>query len=169
MGLLGVGSAMWICIKQGLYSVLADGKTLHFHHQSFVDFLLSSQWCPKDFLIDTASHHQKLLEYCLEAMKRGLKFNICHLKTSHLWNDDVPNLKTDIETYIPPWLSYACCNWADHLSMMSMTPDDSQVLEKITWFLHNQFLYWLEVLSLLKVISLARNALQLVVEWTEVR
>jgi hypothetical protein len=102
-------------------------------------------------------------------MSDGLKFNICHIGTSHLLNDEVPELPSHIVHAITGALSYACRFWWLHLSEIShVDRDQYTLLLDIKTFLHDRFLYWLEVLSLIKEVPSAVKALDYVTEWAKV-
>jgi hypothetical protein len=93
---------------------------------------------------------------CLQSMRTELRFNICQLETSHVRNVDVPNLASRIERFIPTRLSYSCRFWSDHLHTATI---DAQVVDAVKYFLHSQFLFWLEVLSLIKDAGIASQIL----------
>jgi hypothetical protein len=62
-----------------------------------------------------------------------------------------------IERHLPLSLQYACCYWISHV----LQSDGEFVgLDKILHFLHEHFLRWLEVLSLLGKLALAMSALR---------
>ena len=101
-------------ICQGLRSVLDTGDLLRFTHQSFVDFLMTSEGCHPPFLFHMANQSSTLLLASLHVMKNELRFNICQLETSHAVHDDIPDLELRVHDAIPPHLQYACCFWTDH-------------------------------------------------------
>jgi hypothetical protein len=81
-------------------------------------------------------------------MKSGLKFNIYGLETSDLLNDEVQDLPARIQESIPTRLAYACRFGLQHLQD---TPREGvDLLNDVDYFLHVKFLYWLEVMSLMK-------------------
>jgi hypothetical protein len=149
-------------ILMGLHSVMDSGDVLRFSHQSFVDFLVDSESCPPMFLVIEASHNKDLLQASLHAMEIGLQFNICQLATSHICNNDVPNLHSLIKNKIPTHLVYSCHFWADHLQA---TIFDLKVFEAVKEFFHTKLLYWMEVLSLIKEMNTAMHALALTANW----
>jgi hypothetical protein len=133
-------------------------------HTSFRDFLTDVNRS-KSFFVHTSRHHGRLALASMRIMKTELRFNICNLKTSHVRNVDVSDLTTRVKLAISPHLSYSCCFWADHLWA---TKYEHDVLEALRYFLDNHFLYWLEVLSLIKQVSMASRMLSLVVNWIKV-
>jgi hypothetical protein len=142
---------------------------IRMRHLSFPEFLSDAGRCQKDFTIVQSEQHHHLALACLRLMNQGLRFNICDLESSGLHNDDVKNLTSHIERSIPAHLSYACCFWSEHIaSSTSAMHSNTELLEEIESFLHNNFLYWLEVLSLIKKVSVASMALFIAVQWIAV-
>jgi AAA ATPase domain len=62
-------------------------------HTSFFDFL-TNQNRSKSYYVDPHQHNHSLMLSSFQVMRSGLRFNICHLETSHLRNIDVPGLTT---------------------------------------------------------------------------
>jgi hypothetical protein len=128
-----------------------------FLHTSFRDFLIN-QDKSGDFCVSVHDSHHQLAHSCLNLLLDsldGLKFNICKLETSYLANDDVEDLNTRIDQYIPPALLYACRFWDDHLKR---TDFESYLFGKVETLFKEKFLFWLETLSLTRNIGLARSA-----------
>lgn len=100
---------------------------------------------------------------CLETMRHGLQFNICNLESSYLRNKDVPGL--DIKDAIPSPLSYSCQFWTDHLTQITA---NDKLLNQVNDFMQTRFLYWLEVLTLIKELQIAFPALLAVADWSQV-
>lgn len=131
-------------------------------HPTFFEFLTD----PKNlYHVDPSQHHRSLTLSSLRVMKKGLRFNICGLKTSHCRNDDVPDISTCLKSAIPTHLSYGCRFWVDHLRM---TAYDKEILNELREFLHQRLLYWLEVLSLVKKVNIASRTLRSMLEWNQV-
>lgn len=99
-------------------------------------------------------------------MESRLRFNICHLETSHVFNKDVKDLAPRIDACIPHSLSYACCFWTYHLSKMG--PGDLGIIDLILLFFKHRFLYWLEILSLVQEMKNARRSLEMVHKYAKV-
>jgi hypothetical protein len=144
----------------------ADEKEVPVHplHTSFCEFLLDPIRS-QDFHVDLSLGHKHLAFACLQAMKCGLSFNISQLDNSHLCNDKVPKLVTNIRDTIPIHLAYSCCNWTVHLQN---TAFNVGLLQQVQYFMHFQFLYWLEVLSLCKEFSIASSAMIIAADWIQV-
>jgi hypothetical protein len=152
-------------ICNGLQSILESKETLRFHHQSFVDFLIEPDRCPQIFLIRPEQERRNLTLACLNTMKRELKFNSCHLESSYVRNNDIPDLAARVKEYIPAHVSYSCQFWAKHLEE---TTFDTGILDVVEYFMSNLFLVWLEVLSLTKRVNVTSNMLRLLIHWLQV-
>jgi len=140
----------------------ADGR-IQINHLSFTEFVCDSKRA-KEFAIDYTTHNQIMTLACLKIMKECLRFNICELETSHVHNDKL-NLTDRLKRAIPNHLSYACTFWAEHLQS---TPVEIDTLNEVREFMHIRLLYWLEVLSLIKRVTIAFRALILICGWSEV-
>lgn len=136
----------------------SEGQPARTFHKSFPDYLTDRSRCSSEpWFIDMEEHHRALTIRSFRLMKSQLRFNICNLTDSHLFNKDVTDLPTRVQSCIPESLSYACRFWMDHLCQ---TPTgDSDILSLILQFFEHRFLYWLEVLSLLEQVSRATMAL----------
>ena len=142
------------------------GHTVRILHASFADYLADPDRCGSHpWFIKISHHHHAFALACFQQMKAGLRFNICHLETSHLLNDCVSDLDVRIKNHIPDHLSYACRFWADHLQETRFDPGSLAYLED---FLYVRLLHWLEIMSLIKEMFLASQALKSAVDWTKV-
>jgi hypothetical protein len=138
-------------------------------HLSFREFMTS----PKsklykhrtDLLCGTEKQKQEVASRVLQTMQTELKFNICDLPTSHLKNVEMPGLGQKLNTCIPMYIRYCCCFWADHLAAVSINAENSAMARK---FLETKSLFWLEVLSLLGMVSIASPALSKFITWSNV-
>jgi hypothetical protein len=139
----------------------ADGR-IYTNHLSFSEFVCDPGRCDETYLIDPTVHGRIMALACLQVMKLGLRFNICHIKTSHIRNVDL-DLDERIEKSISPRLSYSCNFWAEHLRA---TTFNMELRNAVSEFLHTRLLYWLEVLSLAKTIKVASQALIHVRDWS---
>lgn len=136
-------------------------------HKSFADFLTSRGRCGTNpWFIDTEFHNHNLTATCLQFMKQEIRFNICRLETSHLFNFNVPDLGNRVHEFISDRLLYSCVFWADHLRE---TTFDTSIIDAVADFLHLRFLFWLEVLSIIQRVDIAAEALMTVASWTKVR
>ena len=125
----------------------SEGMPVRILHASFADYLIDPRRCASEpWFVDEAKCHFEFAVGCLRVMEARLCFNICRLKTSHLMNRDVPDLPKRIDNFIPRALTYSCRFWAEHVSYAGTTCH--RILPQILGFFQNQFLHWLEVLSL---------------------
>jgi hypothetical protein len=155
-------------ILNKLSSVISIGtkdQLIHICHLSFVDFICNPSRSLQ-YVVDRSTRSRNLALSCFRLMQVGLKFNICGLETSHLCNDDIPDLPSRIEKSVPPRLSYACRFGWQHLR--DTHPEASsrvELLKRIDDFLHVRLLYWLEVMSLIKEIPTALSSLHFMTRW----
>ena len=133
-------------------------------HTSFRDFLTNKDKSG-DFYVGIRAAHHQLAHSCLNLLLDpldGLKFNICRLETSYLASDDVEDLTTRVDQHIPPALFYACCFWDDHLRHTDFEMD---LFGKVETLLKKKFLFWLEALSLTKILGIALATLATLKLW----
>ena len=94
--LVGMETSVVHDICNSLRTVLDDIHTLHFRHQSFVDFLVGHQVdtpshdtrCPERFRITLAEVDCVLTNSSFRIMNEVLHFNMCNAKSSFSYNDD---------------------------------------------------------------------------------
>jgi len=133
-------------------------------HTSFRDFLTDPERSHK-FYVNLDNIHRQLAYATLGKMQEMLRFNICELETSYCLNSEVPDLEDRIEKYIPPALSYSCRFWADHLAQVPMF--DTDVFQGLQLFMEENFLFWLEVLSVRGEVPVATKALLMLRTWLD--
>ncbi|KAJ7618706.1 hypothetical protein FB45DRAFT_1097393 [Roridomyces roridus] len=130
------------------------GEVVRALHTSFIDYLIDAKRSAgMPWALDVAVAHHTLSTACLGVLHSELRFNICKLEDSRLLNSQVYDLAERISTFISPKLEYSACFVFDHVQEIQ---SDSVVLGSIDDFFHHQFLYWLEVLSLLARIPRAK-------------
>lgn len=134
---------------KGLHSVLnvpSDPETpVTLFHQSFRDFLLSSEYA-KGFSIDETEVHKELQSRCFTVMK-NLKKNMCQKKPGTLRkNID----KQVVDEYLKPEIQYSCLYWVEHLQKSGYKLDDGH---EVHIFLKKHLLHWLEVLGWMENVS----------------
>ncbi|KAG6326429.1 hypothetical protein ID866_12660, partial [Astraeus odoratus] len=84
-------------------------------------------------------------------------------ESSYLRNSEVSNLDKRVQDCIPLHLSYSCRFWARHVGCTSF---NSSLAEELQAFLSSEYtLFWLEVLSLLKLTGSSIPALTSLAEW----
>ena len=141
-----------------------DGQVAPFH-ASFPDYILQCDRS-KQFHCNAAQHHELLANGCFDVMKAQLRFNICELESSFVFDKDVPDLEDRVRNHISPTLSYACRYWAEHLQKSN----SSEVVHKnLDNFLRKQLLFWMEVLNLEKRIFMGADMLRQVQNGLKVR
>jgi hypothetical protein len=162
---------------QNLRSIFVPGTaqvgetTVPQMHKSFFDYITSGR-VDETFRIDVYDHHRHATVCAFQVMNSDmLQFNICALKTSYLTNNTMIS-KHDADTMIAPCLSYACRFWGHHLQGLTCDSETldkmKHVMERARQFLEEKFLYWLEVLSLLRCTHEACNSLSLLIMWAQV-
>ncbi|PAV21525.1 nucleotide-binding-oligomerization-domain like receptor [Pyrrhoderma noxium] len=118
-------------------------------------------WMP--WYIDPDVQKAYIASKCLERMEDSLRYNICNIPSSFVFNIDVPDIENLVSRYIPPSLKYICCNWAHHLQSV---PYSRELCYKLRSFTHNQLLFWFEVLSLTSTFNdHVGPALLFAIEW----
>ena len=122
-------------------------------HTSFRDYL-TDQARSGSFFVDVNQGHQDLGFAAFVTMKRELHFNICQIKSSYLFNSSLTSEQMNL---ISPALLYSCQFWADHVHSQKNVDifEDS-----IVYFLKNQLLFWLEVLSCKKAYGVGVPAME---------
>ncbi|KAJ7613307.1 WD40-repeat-containing domain protein [Mycena polygramma] len=146
-------------------------------HLSFRDFMTSgilqeqpdplpgANKCGRpDLLCGTEEQQWLLTSNLIRVMQAELRFNICGLPTSYLRNINVPEIHSQLTTYISGQLRYTCRYWADHLTVMPFHPDIAEEGQK---FLTDKFLFWLEVLSLTGMVGYGTGALSKCAAWAK--
>jgi len=148
-----------------LLSGIADVSTpVRALHASFYDFLTNPARS-MEFAIKMEDVHCQLAWACIRVMQTGLCFNICQLETSYLLNSKVTNLDWRVHEYIPAHLSYACQLWAIHVQEAQFRSNLAQEIELV---LKDKLLFWIEALSLLKVLNVVPSHLATIASWLEV-
>ncbi|KAL4947065.1 hypothetical protein BDW69DRAFT_128464 [Aspergillus filifer] len=118
-------------------------------HLSFRDFLVSPE-C--EFRLDEAEMHGNIASQCLRIMK-SLRHNICSLPSYGTQRAQIPD--SVIKQHLPEELQYSCRYWAHHLHQ---SKENTLQLEALS-FLKGHFLHWLEVMSLIGLVSEAVSAI----------
>jgi hypothetical protein len=134
-------------------------------HSSFRDFLTDASR-GGIFYINISVYHRHFVLSCFRVMKEELRFNICEMKTSYMRNDELRMHNALNEGAISAHLSYASRFGTDHLVV---TEFDEDIVEEVQEFLLTRLLFWLEVLSVVKGVEIAMEALLSIVKWSKVR
>jgi hypothetical protein len=141
-----------------------DGLVSSFH-ASFPDYLFD-RLRSGDFHCEINKHSEVLANCCFDLMKDKLKFNICELESSFVFDKDVLDLQERITKSISPALSYACRYWGEHLRQGQFT---DTVHERLVNFLTHRLLFWMEVLNLEQCMVIGSGMLRQLQSWLKVR
>lgn len=166
MELSGERSSRHLLSRLKCLLLWSPGESVQILHASFADYITDSARCGNQpWFIDVSQSHATLTRESFRIMESGLHFNMCHLETSFLRNDEVVGIDDSIRAEISAHLAYACRYWGFHLEGTRVT---IPLLDKVQAFLDTQVLYWIEVLSLLKKLPLASLLLFRVAKWCRV-
>ena len=99
-------------------------------------------------------------------LRTQLKFNICELESSFVFDKDVLDLQDRIKKFISPALSYVCRYWGEHLRQRNFT---DKAHEMLVDFLTHRLLFWMEVLNLEQRLGIGLEMLCHVQPWLKVR
>ncbi|KIK53172.1 hypothetical protein GYMLUDRAFT_942491 [Collybiopsis luxurians FD-317 M1] len=145
---------------ESLHAVLyIENMRIYSYHKSFVDFMSDLQRIEDSMLksifisYPTTTCHYNLTVKCLELMK-SLKFNICGLPSSFQNDDKIEDLSACIDKSIPSVVQYSCRFWAAHLkgSYDSLKKQErAGIKDTLIQWLNEKSLFWIEVMSLLKI------------------
>lgn len=130
-------------------SVPAPPDPVRLVHISFRDFLLDPEKRANNkFWIDQKHANALMARNCIRRMRECLKRDILssEVEGRPLCERDVKNT----HKALPAELQYACRQWVYHLEQGDYTFGDDKLLYD---FLRLNFLYWLEVLAILKLTS----------------
>ncbi|KAF9784547.1 hypothetical protein BJ322DRAFT_851719 [Thelephora terrestris] len=134
-------------------------------HKSFPDFIVDPSRCANPrFRISPEHLHHELVTNCLRIMNDGLEQNLLSLPAYSL-NSEVKDLQTRINNRIGIALQYACQSWHSHL--VETREGITGVISYLTIFLKNNFLAWLEVLSVLGEVGGAAVGLEKLMTWLQ--
>lgn len=152
-----------------LHSVLCipDDETIpiRLFHLSFRDFLLDHETPGKTAIwTDEKATHERLAIRCLSIMRTFLKKNICRLPSPAM---DRHHITAEaIGRRIPVQLQYSCRYWAHHLMGCQ---DLTAQFKNAQYFLEKNFLYWVEAMSILGILSEVIEILRKLQSITKVR
>jgi len=132
-------------------------------HKSFPDFITDPTRCSELRFHISPDYHAELVLCCLGLMNKSLKKNMCSIPDYAL-NSEVKDLPRRIkDSGIRGALEYACRSWYRHLTTVQHHTAD--IISGLHHFLEEQFLSWLEVLSILGAVGEAAHALNTTVKW----
>jgi hypothetical protein len=146
-------------VQDGIYGLVSP------FHASFPDYLLDKDRSGK-FHCETTEHSEVLASFCFDLMRTQLKFNICELESSFMFDKDVLDMQERINRSISAALSYACRYWGEHLRQGNFT---EMIHDRLVDFLTHRLLFWMEVLNLQQRIGMGADMLRQVQRWLKVR
>ena len=151
-----------------LYEEEGVNKGVRVRHLSITDFFISKA-CPSDSRVDGRDANLQLGIACLATMIGQLRFNICKLEDSRLANANIQDLQLRITQNISDALQYSCLHWSNHLCYYPKN-DDQRGREQLKKFFDAKYpLFWVEVLSLMGMVSISIPSLQRVIlTWVKV-
>jgi hypothetical protein len=136
-------------------------------HLSFREFMTGKvQEQRPDLLCGTQQQQQRLASNLICIMNNELRFNICDLPTSYKRNKDISALQVRVKKHISHCLQYSCRYWVDHLVA---TTFNSETVSRAEDFLYQNFLFWLEVMSICGWVPDSLGALSRFMMWAKVR
>ena len=163
-GILGIDTTPDILVYLRSLVVYEPGNPIAIRHASFHDYLLSCEGHP--WYIDSEVQKSYIASKCLERMGDLLRYNICNIPSSFVFNIDVPDIDNHVTRCIPPFLKYICCTWVHHLRDVSFS---RELCSQVRSFVYNQLPFWFEVLSLTNTFNgCVGPALLFTIEWVGV-
>ena len=150
-----------------LYRDEAANGEIRIRHLSISDFFFSGD-CHDDYRVSPRDANTELGIACLKTMVDQLRFNICNLEDSRMANADITDLQSRIEQNISDALQYSSLYWSHHLCF---TPDNG---EERVWARLKEFfdglhpLFWVEVLSIMRMVSMGVPSVRRVISWAKV-
>ncbi|KIJ58793.1 hypothetical protein HYDPIDRAFT_101966, partial [Hydnomerulius pinastri MD-312] len=154
-----------------LAGVANNQKPIQPLHTSFRDFLLDGDRSSAFHISITSQHQCNIGLASIACMQRMLKFNMCNLEDSRVFNSEVDRLQERVKAAIPSYLAYSCQYWMEHLHSGEYSQD---AVDQVTDFFKSCFPYWLEAISLLSqlvptmYISSAQQSCVLLEKWAKV-
>jgi len=150
-----------------LYRDEGANGAIRVRHLSISEFIASNR-C--DYQLNLRAAHVQQGIACLKTMLKQLRFNICKLEDSRLANTDIKDLSSRIETNISEPLQYSSLYWSIHLRS---TPDNAHYDQRILGSLKEFFeglcpLFWIEVLSVMGMVSIGAPSLRGVISLVKV-
>ena len=155
----------WVdALSSLLYRDEAANSGVRVRHLSVYDFFVSDR-C--DYQVNLRDADVQLGIACLEVMTTQLRFNICNLEDSRLANADIKDLPSRVKQNISDALQYSCLHWLNHLSFPPA--NRGQCVLALGEFFEGLYpLFWIEVLSIMRVASIGVPSLRRLLFWLRV-
>jgi len=149
-----------------LYRDEGANGAIRVRHLSISEFFASNA-C--GYQVELRAAHVQQGISCLQTMVKQLRFNICKLEDSRFANNDIKDLPLRIEQNISDSLQYSSLYWSTHLRS---TPDKIQhdvILGSLKKFMAGPYpLFWIEVLSVMGMVSVGAPSLRRVISLVKV-
>ncbi len=114
-----------------------------------------------DVSCDAPAHHGVLAR-----IMQSLHFNMCNLRSSYVFDSEVPGLNASIDKTFSPTLRYVSRHWARHLLWVVLAKKGTDDLFcSLKDFLCNKLLCWIETMSLIGAKSECSSLLKDVESW----
>ena len=142
-----------------LYHDEGENGGIRVRHLSISDFFIRNDY-HSDYQVNLGDANVHVGIGCINTMVEQLCFNICKLEDSRLANADVEDLQSRIEENISDTLQYSCLHWSNHLCS-TPSNEDRRVWELFRKFFEGLYpLFWIEVLSLMGMVSIGVPSLR---------
>ena len=153
-------------VVESLHAVLfvspKDG-CVYWYHASFPDFFFSRARASSipvrrnhptnhvfDVFCDAPIRHRSLARQCFSIMQASLRFNMCDLPSSYVFDCDVPGLDASIDKAFTPTLRYVSRHWARHLLRAAPAMNETDdLLCGLKDFLCKKLMFWMEAMNLI--------------------
>lgn len=147
-------------VRSVLHVPEAPEEPIRAIHPTFSEYLLSSNLKkPDTFRIDASMQHCTLFSRSLATMDH-LECDIAGIGDPLLFKSDITALDEVLQQCIPSHLRYVCRYWSTHFGGAVDSGRLPRLHDRFMKFLRKQFLNWLEVCSLLRMLDHAAIALE---------
>ena len=142
-------------------------RGIRVRHLSIYDFFISN-YC--DYRVNIRDTDVQLGIACLKTMVTQLRFNICKLEDSRLANTEIKDLSSRVNDNVSDALQYSTLHWSSHLCFPPDNHDQQVlVLGSLKEFFERLYpLFWIEVLSILGLVSIGAPSLRRLISWVQV-
>ncbi|QRW13370.1 WD repeat-containing protein [Ceratobasidium sp. AG-Ba] len=113
-------------------------------HESFRDYVLDELRSGR-FYCDSGKHHTQLAYLCFYHLSLPKPFNVCCLRSSYAFDQDIPGLQEQIDNVISEELFYSCRHWHSHLISSERS---EAVMNLLLNFLSKRLFMWMEIMNL---------------------
>ena len=158
----------WVdALSSLLYRDKAADGGIRVRHLSLYDFFTGDR-C--NYQVNIRDVDVQLGIACLRVMTTQLRFNICKLEDSRRANADIMDLPLRVKDNVSDPLQYSCLHWSNHLCLPSDNHDQCVlVLGGLKKFFKGLYpLFWVEVLSIMGMVSTGAPSLRRLLSWVRV-